>query len=316
MTEKPKILFMGTPDFAIPSLEILVRTEFHIAAVVTQPDRPRGRGRKSEPPPVKAAAEQWGIRVLQPERVRDESFLRIFREIAPDMVVLVAFGQILPREIIDFPRHGCINVHPSLLPKYRGAAPINWALIRGETETGVSIIEMSDKVDAGRILLQAKTQIGAVETFGELHDRLSRYGANLLLRAVKGVLDGTMEPIEQEDSLATQAPRIRKEDGRIDWNRSAREIVNLIRGLSPVPGACSRLQGKQLKIYRASPGSCPLPDEIPAPGTIIIESGQRLQIAAGDGCVELEEVQIEGKKRMPAREFLKGHSAGGGKLES
>ena len=293
MYNQCKILFMGTPEFAVPSLTLLVESGLNIIGVVTQPDRPKGRGRHNEPPPIKVVAERFNLPVLQPERVRDESFLSVFRELAPDMVVLVAFGQILPREIIDSPPLGCINLHPSLLPKYRGAAPMNWTLIRGERETAATIIEMAEKVDAGDILLQERSPVGPEETFGELHDRMAQDGAMLLLKAVKGLIDGTIVKTPQDDSLATMAPRFKKEDTRIDWNREAVAIANLIRGLSPVPAAWSTLDGKQIKLFGAQAEKRPVPDP---PGTIGPPEERGLPVAAANGCVYLRDVQLEGQK--------------------
>ncbi len=312
MYNQCKILFMGTPEFAVPSLTLLAESGLNIIAVVTQPDRPKGRGRKQESPPVKVAAERFNLRILQPERVRDESFLSIFRELAPDMVVLVAFGQILPKEIIDTPPLGCINLHPSMLPRYRGAAPMNWTLIRGERETAATIIEMTEKVDAGRILLQEKSPIAPEETFGELHDRMARDGARLLLQAVKGLIDGTIIGTLQDDALATFAPRFKKEDARIDWNRDAVAIVNLIRGLSPVPAAWSTLDGKQIKVFAAEAAIKPIVDP---PGTIGAVEQRGLPVAVANGLVYLSDVQLEGKKRMPVHEFLKGYLTAGKKME-
>ena len=250
---KPRILFMGTPAFAVPALEGLVKSGYPVIGVVTQPDRPQGRGRTPAPPPVKLAAEGLGLTVLQPEKVRTPEFLETFRRLAPDLVVVAAFGQILPEEIIRGQRRGCINIHPSLLPKYRGAAPINWALIRGEEKTGVTIMQMDEGVDSGDILLQEETPIGAEETFGELHDRLAKMGAELLLIALAMIETGTLLPRRQDHLLATFAPRLGREDGLIRWQNDARSIVSLIRGLSPFPGAYTFLEGKQLKIY-AAPG--------------------------------------------------------------
>ena len=312
MNAQLKILFMGTPEFAVPSLNLLIENGLNIIAVVTQPDRPKGRGRKHEAPPVKIAAGRFHLPVLQPERVRDEAFLQVFRELAPDMVVLVAFGQILPKEIIESPPHGCINLHPSLLPKYRGAAPMNWTLIQGETVTGVSIIEMVEKVDAGKILLQQETAIGPEETFGKLHDRLSSEGAVLLLQAIRGIMDGSITGQPQNDALATFAPRFKKEDTRIEWNREVHEIVNLVRGLSPSPAAYSLLDGRQLKVFSASGEECTTSAPV---GTILPEKGEGLPVVARNGHVYLRDVQIEGKKRLPIREFLKGYPVAGKKLE-
>ena len=309
--EKPGILFMGTPEFAVPTLEGLIREGYAVIAVVTQPDRPRGRGRKSEAPPVKTAAEKYGIPVLQPEKVRDEEFLRVFRELAPELVVLVAFGQILPAEIIDFPAMGCINVHPSLLPCYRGAAPINWALIRGEVKTGVTIIRMDAGVDSGDILLQEETPIDPEDNFDSLHDRLAEQGARLLLEAVEGLMTGTVKRKKQDHSLATSAPRLGKEDGRLNWNAGVIEILNRIRGLSSSPGAYTFVRGKQLKIFTAGSKKSIVSA---VPGSIGQETEIGLPVAAGNGYVYLKEVQLEGKKRMSVRDFLRGFRISPGEI--
>ena len=302
---KPKIVFMGTPDFAIPSLEILLNHGFPVIAVVSQPDRPKGRGRKLIPPPVKVAAEKYGIPVFQPERVRDDTFIELFKKLSPDMVALAAFGQIIPKAILDVPPLGCLNVHPSLLPKYRGAAPINWSLINGDSKTGVTIMLMDEGMDTGDILLQEETEIDSEEVYDELHDRLSFMGAELLLKALENVVAGTVSPRQQDSLGATYAPKLTREMEHINWADGADTIVNLIRGLSSEPGAYSFLREKKLKIYRAIAGKAGTSGE-KAPGTIgkLVESG--LQITAPDGHVYLQDVQLEGKKRMPIDVFLRG----------
>jgi methionyl-tRNA formyltransferase len=304
---KPKILFMGTPEFAVPSLEILATNNYDIEGVVTQPDKPKGRKKVPFPSPVKLAAKSYDIPVFQPERVRDSKFIDLFKAMSPDMVVLAAFGQILPKEIIDFPPMGCINVHPSLLPKYRGAAPINWALIRGEKKTGVTIMLMDEGVDSGDILLQEETDIDPDEIFEGLHEKLALMGAELLLKAVEGVVNGTVVRTPQDASFATYAPRLTVESGYIDWNKDSKDIVNLIRGLSPSPGAYSFLRDKKLKIYFAVPGAGVGNSGEKEPGRLgkLLESG--LQVITGDGHVYLQDVQLEGKKRMPIDDFLRGY---------
>jgi len=298
-----KILFMGTPDFAVPSLAALIRGGRNVAGVVTQPDRPKGRGRQAAPPPVKALALDRGIAVYQPERVRDAAFLEVFRGIAPDLVVVAAFGQILPKEILARPKFGCINVHPSLLPRSRGAAPIQWTLIRGETRTGVTIMQMDEGVDSGDILLQEETPILPEEDFGALHDRLALAGAELLIRAVEAIEAGKAVRTAQDPAGATLAPRLKKEDGRIRWEKGCREIVNLIRGLSPAPGAYTSLNGKVLKIFSAAVSERRHGE---APGTAGVLPEGELAVAAGDGYVLLRDVQLENKNRMPVRDFLRG----------
>jgi len=301
---KPKIIFMGTPEFAVPSLKILVENNYPIATVVTQPDRPSGRGRKCVAPPVKIAAEKYNLPVVQPERVRDEEYLDTFRKLSPDMVVLVAFGQILPLGIIEFPKMGCINVHPSLLPKYRGAAPINRALIKGESTTGVTTILMGEGVDSGDILLQEETMIETDETYGKLRERLSHMGANLLLKTVRGIVEGSINKIPQNHSLATYAPRLKKEDGIINWQADIRDILNLIRGLYPSPCAYTFVSGKKLKIFAAAGEESSVPERA---GRIVSETKKGLQVAAQNGYIYLEEVQLENRKRMPVADFLRGY---------
>lgn len=302
---KPKILFMGTPEFAIPSLEKLLNNGYPIVAVVTQPDRPKGRGRKLIPPPVKTLAEAHRIPVFQPEQVRETEFVDTFREISPDMMVLAAFGQLIPTEILDMPPIGCLNVHPSLLPKYRGAAPINWALINGEKKTGVTIMLMNEGLDTGDILLQEEADIGPAEVYDELHDRLAQLGAELLIKTIEDIVAGTIIRVPQDSPQATYAPLLTKDIAYITWDKSADEIVNLVRGLSSDPGAYSFLREKKMKIFRAVAGKAGVSGE-KEPGKIgqLMESG--LQIAAKDGHVYLQNVQLEGKKRMPIDAFLRG----------
>jgi len=299
----PKIVFMGTPEFAVSSLEILIRHNYQIAGVVTQPDRPKGRGRVPAPSPVKVLAEIHCLRVIQPERVKNQAFIDFFRDISPDMVVVAAFGQILPSEIIEIPKMGCLNVHPSLLPKYRGAAPINWTIIRGEVKTGITIMLMDEGLDTGDILSQEETVIDPEETFGKLHDRLANMGAALLLKTVEMIASGTATRTQQDDSLASYAPRLKKEDGLINWNKDISQIVNLIRGLSPVPGAFTLYKGKMLKIFSAR-GE--VSHNAGTPGKIGSETDLGLPVAAKDGYVYLREIQAENKKRMPVHDFLRG----------
>ncbi len=311
---KPKILFMGTPEFAVPSLDILIKNDYPLIAVVTQPDRPKGRGRHFTPPPVKVLAEQSGLTVHQPElrRVRNEEFLDYFRSAAPDLVVLVAFGQILPKEIIEGPPSGCINVHPSLLPKYRGAAPINWALIRGETKTGVTIMRMDEGVDSGDILRQEETDIGPDENYGGLHDRLARQGAELLLRTIEDIAQGRCERKRQDHSAATFAPRIKQADTVIHWENAGADIVNLIRGLAPSPCACTVLDGKQLKVFSACFDGGAAQDL--EPGSLGKPDRNGLPVVVRDGRVYLQDIQMENKKRMPIQDFLRGYRIASEKL--
>lgn len=303
MATKPRILFMGTPAFALPALEMLHGGGYPIAAVVTQPDRPAGREKKETAPPVKQMAQKFGLTVLQPESVKDPSFLEALGAARPDLVVVAAFGQILPKAVLDFPPLGCLNIHPSLLPAYRGAAPINWSIIRGEKQTGVTIMLMNEGMDSGDILTQEQTPIGRTETYGELHDRLALQGAALLVKTIDRVVSGAAQRQKQDSSRATFAPRLNRETGRIHWRHPAGDIVNLIRGLNPSPAAYTLLGRQDLKIFTAAarPGS---PQE--PPGSVATATPEGLPVAASDGYVVLKEVQLAGKKRMPVSDFLRG----------
>ena len=301
---KPRILFMGTPAFALPSLRLLHEQNYPIVGVVSQPDRPRGRGLKEVAPPVKILAQEFALPVFQPEKVKDQSFLETFYQLKPDMIVVVAFGQILPKDIIDYPPLQCLNIHPSLLQKYRGAAPLNWQIIRGETKTGVTIILMDEVMDSGDILMQEKTDLGETETYGELHDRLAQLGAILLIKTIEQMVEGTAKRKPQDKSGVTFAPRLKRETGKINWQANVSDIVNLIRGLSPSPTAYTSLEGLSLKIFTAEvkPGKVNQP-----PGTIGTVSAAGLPVAASDGYVILKDVQLAGKKRMLAQDFLRGY---------
>jgi len=301
---KPRILFMGTPAFALPALSLLQSGGYPVIAVVTQPDRPRGRGQKTIAPPVKEFAEKFHIPVYQPDKVKDKTFLDELRLLNPEMIVVAAFGQILSKEIIDFPRLGCLNIHPSLLPRYRGAAPLNWAIIHGEKTTGVTIMKMDEGMDSGDIILQKETPMDDNETFGQLHDRLAAEGAKLLILAIDAVAAGTAKRHSQDATLATFAPRLRKEDGIINWNADIFSIVNLIRGLSPSPAAYTYLGEKTLKIFSAAaePGRVSI-----TPGKIAAVSISGISVAAVNGFVTISELQLENKKRMPASDFLRGY---------
>jgi methionyl-tRNA formyltransferase len=252
---------------------------------------------------VKTAAEGLSLPVLQPEKVRHPEFLETLQKLSPDLVVVAAFGQILPAEIIHGPKQGCINIHPSLLPKYRGAAPINRALMAGEEKTGVTIMQMDEGVDSGAILIQEETPIGPEENFGELHDRLAVMGADMLRIALAMLLSGTLLSCPQDHSLATAAPKIGRDEGRIDWGKDCRQIVWLIRSLSPVPCAFTFLGGKQLRIFAATAEPAEVAE---AEGAVTGEAAGALRVAAGNGYVLLKEVQLEGKKRMTVRDFLRG----------
>lgn len=293
---------MGTPDFAVPSLERLSGSAHEVVAVVTRPDRPKGRGRQVAPPPVKSAAQRLGLPVLQPESLRDAAFLASLRDMKADLFAVVAFA-ILPRAVLRVPRLGSVNLHPSLLPKYRGAAPIQWAVIRGEQETGVTIFRLSPRVDAGDLLLQRRVPIGPEETAGALYDRLKGLGAEVLLEAVDGLEAGTVNPQPQPEEGATSAPKLEKEDGRLDWAQTAGSIRNRVRGTNPVPGAFTVWNGKELKVHRAAEV-----DENGPPGTVVAaDVREGPVVAAGEGALRLLEVQPAGKNRMSGAEFVRGY---------
>ncbi|MFH0799160.1 MAG: methionyl-tRNA formyltransferase [Pseudomonadota bacterium] len=298
-----KILFMGSAAFAVPSLEALATSGHEIALVVTRPDKPAGRGMHIASCPVAQAALGLGLPLFQPKKVKDAAAIDHFRALSPELVVVVAYGRILSKEFLEIPTRGCVNVHASLLPSYRGAAPINWAVINGEKETGVTTQRIVEELDAGDILLSCSTAIDEAETAVELHDRLGPMGADLLTKTIDGIAKGTIKPRPQDCAKATYAPILKKEDGHIIWSEPAAKIYNRIRGLKPWPGTYAKLEEKTLRIHEAAA----LPAEHKtAPGTVI-ESGPHLAIACGEGALYLLEVQLEGKKRMSAADFLRGH---------
>ena len=293
---------MGTPEFAVASLETMVSAGHEVTAVFTQPDRPKGRGQESAASPVKIAAERLRIRLYQPERVRRPEVVEEIRSLAPEVMVVVGYGQIIPQAILDIPPHGIINVHASLLPKYRGAAPIQWAIARGETKTGVTTMRIDAGLDTGDMLLKAETEIGQEETALELSVRLAAMGAGLLQQTLERL--SAIKPEKQDASEATLAPILKKEDGRIDWKMPAQEIANRVRGFQPWPGCYTTWRGKRLAIWRARAQSgSGQAGEIRGP-----------KVACGDGALELIEVQPEGKKRMSAEAFLNGHQVKDGEV--
>ena len=295
---------MGTPSFAVASLERTVEAGHDVVAVFTQPDRPKGRGQKDARPPVKEAALRLGLAVRQPERVRRPEIVEQLRAMAPEAMVVVGYGQIIPRAILDIPPQGIINVHASLLPKYRGAAPIQWAIARGEARTGVTTMRINEGLDTGDMLLKWETAIGSAENAVELGQRLAVAGAELLVRTLAEL--STIRPEPQVDSQATYAPILKKEDGKIDWHLSAQEILNRIRGFEPWPGGYGFLRGLRLQIWSAAAGELKL-----APGTLRVIQ-HKLYSGCGRGeSIELREVQLEGKKRMPVAAFLNGFPLSG-----
>jgi methionyl-tRNA formyltransferase len=298
-----RIVFMGTPEFACPSLQRLVDRGEHLVAVVTQPDRPKGRGQKPESPPVKLLAERHAIPVFQPVKVRTPDSVERIREMAPDVIVVVAFGQILPQSLLDIPHHGCINVHSSLLPRYRGAAPLNWVLISGETETGVTTMQMDAGLDTGDMLLVKRTPIDPDEDARSLHDRMALLGADALAETLDLLVAGKLVPVKQNDAETCYAPLLKKELGEIDWSKSPREIRNLVRGVTPWPGAFTWLNGLFLKVFRVRTAAG---DGVP--GTVLAAGKEGIEVACGGGSVIIDELQLEGKKRLTAREFLAGYA--------
>ena len=300
-----KIVFMGTPDFALASLDKLIDGGYEIAAVVTQPDRPKGRGKKLTPPPVKERALGAGLRVLQPERVKDSGFIEALKELSPDIIIVVAYGQILPEEIINLPAMGCINVHASLLPKYRGAAPINWCIINGESRTGVTTMCMDKGMDTGDILLQRETEIGENETAGELHERLAALGADLLLETLEGLQRNEVERKAQDHSAATYAPQLDRETGRVDWNSDAKSIYNLIRGTNPWPGCYTVYKGERMKLWEAKV----LEQKSRGTAGKVLEAGHGgMLVQAGSGTLLVTKIQMPSSRVMTVDEYLRGNS--------
>ena len=299
---------MGTPDFAVPTLQKLIESEFEVACVVTRPDKPSGRGRRMSAPPVKQLADSSGLPVLQPESLRDEDFLDRLRAYGADLFVVVAFV-ILPRCVLEIPRLGSVNLHPSLLPRYRGAAPINWAVIRGEAETGITVFQLTGKVDAGDILFQERVPIGPGETAGELYERLKEPGSEAILRTVRDLDSGRAKAIVQSDAGVSRAPKLTKQDGCIDWGADARAIRNLIRGTNPFPGAFTIWNGQDLKVHCAE-----VVAQNGRPGEILAANGKEgLVVAAGASALRLVEVQPPGKSRMSGADLVRGYriEAGG-----
>jgi methionyl-tRNA formyltransferase len=298
-----RIVFMGTPEFAVPSLRKLAESRHDIVGVVTQPDRPKGRGLSLAASAVKLEAQRLHIPITQPEDLNHPEFLAMLKAWRGDCFVVVGF-RILPAEVFEMPKKGTVNLHASLLPKYRGAAPIQWALIHGEKKTGVTTFFIDQKVDTGDLILQDELSIGSEETAGELHDRLAVLGADLVVRTLDLVEQGRAERIPQQ-GIPTRAPKILPEHCEICWNSRAEDIVNLIRGLSPVPGAFTFWEGKRLKIFRASTAERSTPGPS-SPGRVVDATEERLIVDASDGAVSVRDIQIEGKRRMEIGEFLRG----------
>lgn len=296
---------MGTPDIAAVILDRLIREPYEIVLAVTQPDRPKGRGKELAMSPVKVLATEHGIPVFQPERLRNPEAVAVIKEAAPDLIVVAAFGQILPKAVLDIPKYGCINVHASLLPAYRGAAPIQWAVIDGREETGVTIMYMNEGLDTGDILLQRKIAIAADETGGSLHDKLADIGAEALAEAIPGVLDGTLRPVPQGEMTTPYAKQLTKEMGRLDFTKSAVELERLVRGLNPWPGTYTTVDEKTWKIWRTDVTA--LPDNAGEPGKVIDITKKSFTFVTAEGGLRVWELQPEGKRRMTTEEFLRGY---------
>lgn len=298
----PRVVFMGTPEFAVPSLLALMDAGYEVPAVVTQPDRPKGRGRKPVPSPVKRAAEERGRDVLQPGSVNEPVFVRDLGRLEPDLVVVVAFGQILRAPILSVPRWGTVNIHASLLPRHRGPAPIQWAVLNDETRTGLTLMCMDEGLDTGPVLFQQEVGIAGDETAGRLHDRLAGLSGGFLVRSLEALTRSPGDRTPQDEDRATYAPKIDPAMTRIDWERPADKVSAQIRALDPAPGARTLLGDRTLKLFGASPaGAC----GDSRPGRVV-EAGDRLVVEAGDGRVAVREIQAAGRRRMPVRAFLRG----------
>ena len=300
-----RIVFMGTPDFSVPALEALVKGGHQVIAAVTQPDKPKGRGKAVLMTPVKEKALEMGIPVYQPVKVREPEFVKTLADLAPDVIVVVAFGQILPKSILEIPRYGCVNIHASLPPKYRGAAPIQWAVIDGEKETGVTTMFMNEGLDTGDMLEKEVVPLDPKETGGSLHDKLSAVGGRLILSTLKGLEDGTLKGTPQTDEGSCYAKMLKKSLGDIDWTMDGAAIERLIRGLNPWPSAYTSLHGKTLKIWDADVTDREYGVE---PGTVAEVSKDQLIIQTGKGSLSVRSLQLEGKKRMDIQDFLRGYS--------
>jgi len=296
-----KVVFMGTPAFSIPTLKALIESGCNILAVITQPDKPVGRGRKVSFNPIKELALEKDLKIYQPQKVKDEEFIEEMREIEADIFVVVAFGQILPKALIDIPPMGAINIHGSLLPAYRGAAPINWAIANGEQVTGVTTMVIDEGLDSGDMLLKREITIGDDDNAAILYDKLAKEGSELLIETLEGLTSNSIKREKQNDSLASYAPLLKKEDGLIDWSSDASSIINQVKGMLPWPTAHTSIKGKSLKIFRALKR-----DGQGEPGAVINVTKDLLEVASGVGSIEILELQLEGKKRMKSTDFMRG----------
>ena len=304
LSENPRIVFMGTPEFAVPSFAAIYKAGYNILSVITQPDRPKGRGRKIGHSPIKAEALKHGISIIQPENLNDEEVLSTIKKMSPDIFIVVAYGLILKRSVLSVPKFGALNIHASLLPKYRGAAPINWTIFNNEKETGLSAMLLDEGMDSGDVLLTEKLSVDLTETAGQLHDRLMAISGEFILKVLNGLKAGILTPIPQDKRLVSFAPKITSNMVKIDWTNTASEVSGLIRGLDPKPGATAALNNTELKLF----SSMLQKDKINGvkPGFIYEVSSKGVEVATGEGSVLVREFQCYGKKRMPASEFIKG----------
>lgn len=298
-----RLVFMGTPDFAVPALQTLAASRHEVVGVVTQPDKPKGRGKHLQAPPVKEAALELNIPVYQPEKVREESFVEELAQLKPDAIIVAAFGQLIPKTILDLPKYGCLNIHASLLPKYRGASPIQWAILNGDEKTGVTIMRMEEGLDTGAIYLQKEYPLDGTETGGSLFDTLSELGGPLMLEALDRLEAGTLKAVPQEEEKACYVRMLKKELGRIDWSADGRQIERYIRGLNPWPAAYTSWSGKTLKLWKAE-WIAENTDQ--TAGTVTGTTKTGFFVQTGNGQLLVTELQLEGKKRMDAAAFLRG----------
>lgn len=310
-----KVIFMGTPEFAVPCLEILLEEGYNVAAAVTQPDKPKGRGNKLAAPPVKEYALSKGIPVLQPAKIKAPEAVSQLKELHPRLIVTAAYGQLLSQEILDIPEYGCINVHASLLPKYRGAAPIQWAIVKGEKTTGITTMFTDIGMDTGDMLLKEELEIGPDMTFRELHDRMSLLGPKVLKETLEKLKEGKLRRIPQQAADATNAPPIKKEMGKISWGEKGRDIHNLVRGIDPFPGAFTFYKGQRMRVWKtcrtSGDGAGQRPDR---PGRILNVSREGILVATGEGTLRITEVQLDSGRRMFVEEYLRGHQIDEGEI--
>lgn len=306
-----KVVFMGTPDFAVPVLEALIKNH-NVVAVVSQPDKPKGRGKKLQPTPVKAVAEANNIPVYQPERIKDDEFIDFLETIEADIYVVVAYGQLLSQRILDIPKYGCVNVHGSLLPKYRGAAPIQWSIINGEEKTGVTIMYMVRKCDAGDMILKREIEIAPEDTYETLHDKMAPVGAEALIDALNLIEKGEVKAEKQDNSLSCYASMITKDMGIIDWSKSSKEIKNKIRGFNPVPAAYTKYGDDVLKIFKADIVEGYENGEIGE--ILVVDKKHGFTVKTGDGAIMITEIQAKGGKRMNCADYMRGHQIEVGKI--